>query len=689
MEFSGSSCMRRGILFLIVFAALLAEVTSCGGTSHPPVTVTVSANVSSVPVDGLAQFTATVANSNNQNVTWAVQGGSGNGTIDSNGVYMAPANVPTPPSVTVTATPQADSAVSGQARITVTVGISISPAGTTVGTLGSVPFTATVQGSSNQSVTWEVDGISGGSATSGTISPSGVFKAPESVPVDAASGQTTTVTVTAVAQANAAASASATVTVTSPNQLAQTLPITLGTSGGNVHDEDATECASGTLGSLVVRAGTQYILSNNHVLADQDAGTIGDAIIQPGLIDTPVACESSGTTSTVANLSQFINLEQPSGCSSNCTPPADAAIAQVVSGAVNTSGNIIELGDSAPGGIPNDGPPASTILPVTSLVPNTTAVAKSGRSTGLTCSTVEATNMDVSVQYNHGLGGAQFTAQYTNQIAINSGTFSAAGDSGSLIVSQAGAQPVALLYAGSSTDTVGAPVATVLANLADSNNHTPTFVGPATRNAIAGCTSSGADAFDATAQAASAAPSAAELANAESVKNQNAAQLMSEHPAVLGVGVARSLDRTDRAAIVLFVRKGQLLVRPIPPDVSGVPTRVITVDSLPQSGALTQQSTASFIKTAGAQAPANPSPQAFAAAKTVKEKYSPSLMKQPGILGVGVTSSLDNPSDAAILVFVEAGKSHNPIPLQLDGVRVRVKSTDKFRAYSWGHPKPH
>ncbi|MFZ0924026.1 MAG: hypothetical protein WA020_13255, partial [Candidatus Acidiferrales bacterium] len=65
-----------------------------------------------------------------------------------------------------------------------------------------------------------------------------------------------------------------------------------------------------------------------------------------------------------------------------------------------------------------------------------------------------------------------------------------------------------------------------------------------------------------------------------------------------------------------------------------------------------------------------------------KEKYSPSLMKQPGILGVGVTSSLDNPSEPAILVFVETGKPHNPIPLELDGIRVRVKSTGQFRAYS-------
>ncbi|MGC1107720.1 MAG: hypothetical protein WA876_14395 [Candidatus Acidiferrales bacterium] len=671
--------MHRRVFFLIVIAALLTEI-SCGGSSTPPpVTITVSTSATTVAVNGLAFFSATVGNSLNQTVNWSVLGGAARGSISSSGEYIAPPTVPTPPTVTITATPQADTSVSGQASLTVTIGVSLSPAAASVQTLGTTQLTAAVQGTANQNVTWEVNGIPGGSASVGTISAGGLYQAPESVPVTASSGQTTTVTVEVIPQANTSLSASATVTVTSANQLSQNLPIKLGTSGGNINDEDSTECASGTLGSLVVRAGTQYILSNNHVLADSDAGTVGDAITQPGLIDAPNPCFSSGTN-TVAHLSQFINLQESN-------PPADAALAQVVTSpaSVDSDGTIIELGDSAPNGIPTDEPPASTILPVSSLVPDTTAVAKSGRSTGLTCSTVESTDFEVSVQYQEGLGGNSFTVVYDDQIAINGGAFSAAGDSGSLIVSQAGAQPVALLYAGSSTETVGAPVAVVLASLPDSNKKTPTFVGPATRNAVAGCTSSGTDAFDATAQT-TAAPSAAELAQAESVKNQNAPTLMSD-PAVLAVGVANSLDRTDRAAIVLFLRKGQPLVRAIPRNVGGVPTRVIAVNSLPQTGVLDQQSTAAFVKSAGPPAPASPTPQQLAAAKAVKEKYAASLMKQSGILGVGVTSSLDNPSEPAILVFVETGKPHNPIPLELDGIRVRVKSTDKFRAYSWGHPK--
>lgn len=674
--------MRRRAFFLVVTATLLVGIASCGGSSAPPPPiVTVTSAVSQVVAGGSVAFSATVKNTNNQSVTWAVNGGSANGTISSTGLYTAPSQVPNPAQVTITATSQADAAATGTGSVTVILGIIVSPSSAIVQTLRTATFSATIQGSSNQTVTWQVNGIPGGSPSVGTISASGTYQAPESVPANASSGQTVTVTIQAAAQAAPALSGSATVTITSANQLSQNLPIKLGSSGGNAHNVDATECASGTLGSLVTRAGTQFILSNNHILADSDAGAVGDPIIQPGLIDTSSPCDAAGAN-TVAHLTQFINIQA-------ANPPADAAIAQVVSGEVDTSGTIIGLGDSAPGGIPADEAPSSTVLPVTSLVPNSTAVAKSGRSTGLTCSTVEATSTDVSVQYTRGLGGQSFTANYTNQLAINGGTFSAAGDSGSLIVSQAGAQPVALLYAGSSTDTVGAPAQTVLNNLADTSSppNVPSFVGTS-NHVVAGCTSSGADAFDATAQT-TASPSAAELSSAEAVKNQSTPHLMSLHPAVLAVGVARSLDRPKRAAIILFMRKGEPLVSPIPHSVAGVPTRVISVDSLPKSGALDQQSTADFVKQAGAPGPVSPTSEALAAAKTVKEKYAASLMKQPGILGVGVTSSLDNPSEAAVMVFVEAGKSHNPIPLELDGVRVRVKSTDKFRAYGWGHPKPH
>src|SRR6185503_1687131 len=58
-----------------------------------------------------------------------------------------------------------------------------------------------------------------------------------------------------------------------------------GVSGGNVNDASTRFCCSGTLGSLVTDGTSQYILSNNHVLARGDKAVAGEDVSQPGLID--------------------------------------------------------------------------------------------------------------------------------------------------------------------------------------------------------------------------------------------------------------------------------------------------------------------------------------------------------------------------------------------------------------------
>ena len=88
------------------------------------------------------------------------------------------------------------------------------------------------------------------------------------------------------------------------------------------------------------RNGINYILSNNHVLANSDSAATGDAIIQPGLIDNPAPnstctnCQDDNSCKSFA----VVTLE------GNPLNPVDAAIAQIVSGKVDTSGNILLLG---------------------------------------------------------------------------------------------------------------------------------------------------------------------------------------------------------------------------------------------------------------------------------------------------------------------------------------------------------
>ena len=95
-----------------------------------------------------------------------------------------------------------------------------------------------------------------------------------------------------------------------PLSARQTPPIQLGTSGGNATDLANGYCCSGTLGALVAKGGTQYILSNSHVFAgDVVSGgngrvaQIGDNVNQPGLVDINCNAANSQIVADVSTLS--------------------------------------------------------------------------------------------------------------------------------------------------------------------------------------------------------------------------------------------------------------------------------------------------------------------------------------------------------------------------------------------------
>jgi hypothetical protein len=682
--------MRR-LFFLLFELAVLPFAVSCGGggsaTVSPVISVSVSTGTTSVVVGQKAQFAATVTGTTNTSVAWLVVGGAADGTISASGLYTAPAVVPNPALVSVTATSQADTTKSGSASITVTASSSnitvvVSPSSPTVPNFGTQPFNAAVSGTSNTAVNWLVNGTPGGSLQFGFISSSGLYFAPGGVPTKSNSSgdvTTTTLTVTAVSQANASASGSATVTLMPANQSAQSVPVNLGTSGGNGNDSSTSgntiTCCGGTLGSLVVRGGTQYILSNTHILARSDLSpaTGGDPIIQPGLIDAN--CSKTQAT-TVANLSQFYNLE------TGTAPKIDAAIAQVISGDVSTSGAIDYLGATTnANGVPLPGAPHAGSGAAAAV---NMAVAKSGRSTGLTCSAVFSTSTSTSVQYQKGCGtGTTFSANYTNQVAVTGGSFSAEGDSGSLIVTQSTTDPVALLYAGSDVDTVGNPVSDVL-NFFKSGANSATFVGGAAHQVI-GCTLPLKPA-SATLTVQAAATSAEGLQKAIGVRDAHAPELLA-HPEVQAVGVGGSYDNPNEPAILFFVTKGQPRTN-IPPQVDGIRTRIIEGDLFPSRGSLTAAESATLEKSVPVpQMVYTISDSEFSRAKVVHTARVEELMKQSGVQGVGIGSSLDSPGEAALVIFLIRGVPHDPIPPVIDGLRTRVRESSRFRA-GFGDAQP-
>ncbi|MGH9453568.1 MAG: Ig-like domain-containing protein, partial [Terriglobia bacterium] len=93
-----------------------------------------------------------------------------------------------------------------------TVSVSLSPNTAALNVGATQQFSATVTGTTNTTVSWAVSGIAGGSSTMGTVSSTGLYKAPSAVP----SGN---ITVTATSVADSSASASSSVKITSPTSI--------------------------------------------------------------------------------------------------------------------------------------------------------------------------------------------------------------------------------------------------------------------------------------------------------------------------------------------------------------------------------------------------------------------------------------------------------------------------------------
>jgi hypothetical protein len=462
-------------------------------------------------------------------------------------------------------------------------------------------------------------------------------------------------------------------------------PVALGGSGGNNGDLDAhgstvADCCGGTLGALIADTnGHQYLLSNNHVLARSDHAATGDAIVQPGLIDNNCTPYGDGPgTASIASLSAWLPLK-------SAQTNADAAIAQIGSRTVDQSGTILELGSkqadgtlgaAAPGISSTDGKGETGKL--------TMRVAKSGRTTGLTCGAVTAVDVDVNVDYFADCAETRpyLTKLFTHQLALSGDRFSDAGDSGALVVDAANAEPVGLFFAGGVdasgvVQAMATPAPEVLSELgAQAGAGTSySFVGGADH--AVSCLSYG----DSAVAAAQREPlSTVEMARASQALFA-ARLLVNPTQGILGVALGKSSDRVGEAAIVVYV--DEAMTPNVPVQVGGVRTMVIPTTA--QAVAAGSAPVANTMTVASGL-----SATALNRAMQAKQQAARQWMQEnSAIFGVGVGQSLDNPREAALVIYVDRSRLPKDLPQTLDGVRTRYIVMDRLhvtRSYMTAGP---
>ena len=197
-------------------------------------------------------------------------------------------------------------------------------------------------------------------------------------------------------------------------------PLLIGSSVGHV------DVTAGTLGCFVRAAsgrGDVQFLSNNHVLADENQGELGDTIVQPGVYDGGRAKRDR-----VGRLRRFaaLKMRQPN--------LVDCAVCELDAG-IEYEAVTLRGGNDLAG------------LATDDELAEADAVGKVGRTTGFTRGRITAFELDgVTVRYDVGL------LTFDNQVEIEGASeraFSDGGDSGAMVFTDDGRRAGALVFAGS------------------------------------------------------------------------------------------------------------------------------------------------------------------------------------------------------------------------------------------------
>lgn len=217
---------------------------------------------------------------------------------------------------------------------------------------------------------------------------------------------------------------------------------------------------AGTLGCLVRKSDYpeegDFILSNNHVLADSNSAPLNSAILQPGKHD------GGSMIDRIATLEKFVEIHWL-GADGDCK--IGNAVAYILNALAALLKSSIRLKARSEQQLTNlvDAAIARPLSPDlvdpsiyeigliagVNLSPDLgLSVLKSGRTTGITTGQISQIQVMTQVQYGDGK-----IALFEDQIMIEKKGFSAGGDSGSAILDE-NRNLVGLLFAGSDTATI-------------------------------------------------------------------------------------------------------------------------------------------------------------------------------------------------------------------------------------------
>jgi hypothetical protein len=336
--------------------------------------------------------------------------------------YLAPGAIPSSNPVTVQATSTADTSLSATAQITVInhVLVGIQPTSVTLAPNAAQAFTASVLGTANQSVTWQVQGtacISTG--VCGTVGANGIYTAPSAAP------SPNTLQVLAISSDDPSQEAAASVTIASGAIIQSLAPASVYAGGANGFtlrvDGSGFVLSSPGPGSTLLIAGTARTTTCT-TTGECTAPISASDIAAPGSVSVQLQSPDGSRSNSVSLVVAAPNTSNGAVALTSSAPEVDGQNITVVdptTAGVSVPGSSVDLNVGALGAFStatNTCTLAGNPIPITPPATGTSAVeicvfSQSGLDTSMTYTVSGPGDVSVVARQPAGLGIIHLTLQ--------------------------------------------------------------------------------------------------------------------------------------------------------------------------------------------------------------------------------------------------------------------------------------